>query len=196
VRRYFPSVEVLEGDWPDETAQRNAGLAALGDCDTAFIVDPDEYYTSADLGLMLAVYNGGCRCVRQRTYWKTPQYRFNPPDPWTPVALVEPRKAHFTCYRLIEPHPTILEDVTLHHFSYVRSDDELNSKIVSYSHSTEIRFDWYQTAWVGWTPGSDVNVWPYRGYDLKAVEDPAPREVVERYEAWGRLVDRDLWMQK
>jgi hypothetical protein len=165
--------EVIVGYWDSEPEMRNWGLARLYDYDIVLIVDPDELYCEEDqLRIFEAVKNPWDeinRMVRKIpvfaaekmiTYWKTTDYIFDPPDKHKPFIAVDPKKVRFWNKRelmgITKEPPNIeqadLIDVTIHHLSWVKSDEKAKEKINTYSHKEDIPWWWYDKVWKNWTP--------------------------------------------
>ena len=195
IAQFFPQVEVVEENWLDETVQRNRGLKTLKDYDYIWVCDADEYYTTADILSILQQAEGKAAAyvMLQKIYWKSPDYRQDPTDTWTPTILLDPRRAFFAQYRAINlglEDCVRLAGVMLHHFSYVRTDAEVASKLAHFSHPEEIQPEWHEV-WRTWQPGDEQNILPYKGTPRRAGYDPAPAEVTERFFRWqDRLVER------
>jgi hypothetical protein len=154
------------------------------------IVDPDEFYTLEDRKKILeflgtdANYNDAYKISKMITYWKTPDYIFDPIDRHKPVIAVNPKTTRFYEHRQTQPSdksypfteqvPTI--PVVCHHMSWVHSDEKVKEKISSYSHSGDIALDWFEEVWKKWTPDSNINIRPY-GEKTVAKFSPAPEEI-------------------
>ena len=199
VQRYFVDevrpedrkVRLYHETWPDEACQRNQALGKLRWCDYVWVVDADEYYTRHDIGKIFAqvadtkqdVYT-----IKQRSYWKTPDWRWEPGDTWPPAILVNPKRTFFYhCRAVVQglEECALTQHVFMHHFNYVRTDAELESKMKHFSHAGDIRPEWWRTAWKGWEPGSSVDICPYRGsWRPQAIYDPAPQEIIDRFQQW------------
>jgi hypothetical protein len=122
-------------------------------------------------------------CQEMRTYWKTPDYRFEPKDSNKPVILV---LAKDTCahdnrqFRFTNKEPfwaAPLLEVICHHMSWAKSDAKIKEKIQSFSHASAISQDWYNNVWLKWEPGSQIKVRAYGNEPSIAIYDPAPQEI-------------------
>ena len=194
--------EVVKGEWKSEAEQRTWGLARLYDWDYVLIVDPDEFYTKEDQNKILVQLSNpidpsyrpdvqlpAFRAQNVMTYWKTPEFAFDPPDRHKPVIAVDPKQLYSHEHRsfkfmgdsrkYLDYMPFI--DVTMHHFSYVKSDAKIKEKITSFSHSESVRPDWYVNVWQKWTEGSDMMVRSYGQEQSVAIHKPAPLEIVELF---------------
>jgi len=185
--------EVIIQDWRTEAEQRSWGCARLYDYDFVIINDADEFYTREDRVKIIEHLeknkNEPCfRCPNMVTYWKTPEYIFDPPDGHKPIIVVNPKKVKFYEHR--QPMPveeTKLQEyqpiipVTMHHFSWVRSDKEVKEKIEHYSHADIIKPNWYEDVWLKWEPNMD-DIRPYGIERSRAVYNPAPKEITNLIE--------------
>ena len=176
--------EVYVQAWRTESEQRNWGLARLYDSDYVLIADADELYTRSGVG-RLSAYLEQMRepCFRaseMRTYWKTTDYVCDPLEAWdAPVIAVDPKRVKFCMQRQVQPiaenrrlKPPALP-VTLHHMSWVKSDEKILEKIRTFSHAEHIRPGWYENVWQRWTPELD-DIAPY-GFDrMRAIYNPCP----------------------
>ena len=167
--------EVIEGYWKTEHDQRNYGLARFVTFDRVFIADADEFYTKDDIEKMkrfIEDYRGefqGAFVSRVRTYWKTLDYVFDPPDKHKPIVCVDPTMVQFYEHRQARPifvdEPFLqtlpILPVEMHHLSWVRSDRKAQEKILAFSHAKDIHPDWIRDVWNAWTPNSNMNIRPY-----------------------------------
>ena len=146
--------EVVVGDWEKEHDQRNEGLKILKDCDWVLIVDADKKYSKTSLKNL-------CKFLERAnypaygignllTYWKTPNYVIEPPESGGLIVAVRPY-VNFWDKRCIESDWDFLpDDVLMHHYSYVRTDEEMKKKISTFEHSDEIVDGWYEKVWKEW----------------------------------------------
>ena len=178
--RRDPRVQFLKLPWPTEHDQRNYGLGRLGIHDWVFIVDADEFYTKEDWEKLRQTLENApedCRQVRCRmkTYWKTPEWSWSPPDSHTALIAVKPTYTVFLDKREVQNSlGMVVAPVTMHHMSWVRSDAEIRAKIDNWSHADDFsRDNWYFEKWLGWKPGMR-GLHPYGNPDIEAVHDPAP----------------------
>lgn len=191
--------DVVDGSWKSEADQRNYGLSLLKDCDYVIINDADEFYTLEDRYRLIRTIQED----RQRrpgytirrgntmlTYWKTHEYVIDPPDQHLPTIVVDPNKVICTEHRQFalskpvrDPGVRYSEEcgelkVQMHHFSWVRTDEQVKEKIAAYSHADIVSPDWYESVWLKWTPG-DMKVRPYGREQSIAVYRPAPQEITD-----------------
>lgn len=182
-----PRIEVLEGNWSSENETRNAGLDLLSDCDYVFMVDSDEILLDDDLEKLRDLCMRGEHRVigvGLLTYWKSPEYRIDPPEDGI-IKLVVQRGVRFDGLRDVR-EPVYVADVRCRHLSYVRSDPELREKLRHFSHAGEIRPSWYESVWKAWDKSHDLeNLHPvHPSAYRRAIFDPDPKlnEVLAR---WG-----------
>jgi hypothetical protein len=152
-------INVIRGDWKSEREQRNEGLHLLEKwgIEYCLVVDADEVYDPLQLRRMMifapCLPEIDCWHIPMVTYWKSIRYRIDPPEPFQPMVLlrvgrvrfVENRIARGENHALIAPHVAVM-----HHLSYARSDEEIWTKIHSFSHAAEVKPDWYERVWKGW----------------------------------------------
>jgi hypothetical protein len=184
----YPHVEyVTFTKFRDEAEQRNWGLGKLYDYDYVLVVDADELYTAKDQETILNsigaeerlvdntwAYRAGC----VRTYFKTPEYVLDPPDTHESVVAVNPKKILFKENRCLDSQYVIPLDITMHHISYMRSDERIRTKFLQFMHYDQAKKDWYTNVWLNWTPDMD-DVRGYGKEKSKAVKDPMPKELRE-----------------
>ena len=187
---------VVEGYWKTEEEQRNYGLAMLYDYDYVIINDPDEFYTLEDRKKIIAFCKEplndvdnkrfcGAICKEMVTYWKTPEYVFDPPDKHKPFIAVDPKLVLFNLHRVpreIKKNFGYLTqrgiiDVVCHHMSWVHSDEKILEKISSYSHSKEISKYWYDDVWKDWKEGDSTMIRPYGIEKSIASKRTMPNEI-------------------
>lgn len=196
VAKYFrlPRVEIVQEPWTSETEQRNDGIARAvrSGATRVLMLDADEYFTADGLAAVVNTpHTNGVR-VRMQTYFKTPDYCYEPADTWPPMVYFDPTRVWFSHLRVptvglehLDPAPTVM-----HHFSFVLSDARWARKIASFSHDDLIRPEWREL-WPRWTPGSEENVLPYAGPHTRAVYRPAPPEIRERWDSWQAICDAE-----
>jgi len=172
-----PRVEILEGNWESEAETRNAGMDYLSDCDHVFLVDSDEILLDDGLGKLKEMCRTGdypVIAVRVQTYWKTPEFRIDPPEPG--VIKMVLRKDQRIIRARDTTAPATVADVWCHHLSYVRTDEELQEKIRLWGHANEIRRDWYERVWKEWDKNPNMeNLHPVHPTAYRrAIHDPHP----------------------
>jgi len=195
--------DVILSYWETEALQRDWGLAYLHDYDYVFIVDPDEFYTKDDQRKIIDALTDqrdifgreikpmeAFSAAKMTTYWKTPEYSFNPPDKHRPLVAVDPKQLRFYEHRQVQPKDCAAVyqtqimpiDVTCHHMSWVKSDDKIREKINSFSHCEDISPNWYENVWTKWVPGDRMMIRPYGVEDSIAIKKKAPQEIIDLIE--------------
>lgn len=153
--------QVFKHHWPSEHSQRNAGLTVLSDYDWVFILDPDEFFSKEDFEkLKLWIEEDSKKwtfknayCVPLETYWKG-AYKLVPRDTHCPVIAVNP-KASAAMFNDKRGLATEAYDAPflLHHFSWVRTDEEVFRKLTHYGHAGDFNgVEWYNKIWLKWYP--------------------------------------------
>lgn len=182
-----PRVEILEGNWQTERETRNAGMEALADCDYVFMVDSDEILLEKDLLRLRDLAAEGRHevlAVRLFTYWKTPEYRIDPPEEGT-IKMVLRKGIRLEGVREVRA-PVHTTDVRCRHLSYVRSDEELLEKIRLSGHAHELRPGWYEKVWKEWDRNRDLeNLHPVHPAAYRRAIRAEDRELVETLARWG-----------
>ena len=176
--------EVYVQHWATESEQRNWGLARLYDSDYVLIIDADEFFARSGLERLMAELEqatDSCfRAAEMRTYWKTKDYVCYPYEAWdSPVIAVDPKREKFSMQRQLQPvnedrrlKPPVLP-VTLHHMSWVKSDEKVQEKIRTFSHAGHIRPGWFENIWQKWKPDLD-DIAPYGHDRIRAIYEPCP----------------------
>jgi hypothetical protein len=182
-----PRINLLEGNWCSEEATRNAGLEYLRDCDYVFLVDSDEILLDRDLETLRVLCETNRHrviAVRLLTYWKTPEYRIEPPEGGT-IKMVLRSDVRIQGVREVA-ESAYTADVWCRHLSYVRTDCEIREKIRLSGHSREILSEWYERVWRTWDANPDLE-------DLHPVHPSAYRRAIhepdfelnETLKRWG-----------
>ena len=180
-------VEAIKMHWKTEQDQRNWGLGRLSEFDWVLTLDADEYFSKEGWQcvkdtLESAAYSDMV-VARMKTYWKTPEWIWLPADRHMPTIAVRPKKTSFFDKRQMtcKEHRILAQE--MHHFSWVRTDEEVLQKIQNYMHAPDFdQQSWYVTVWKAWKPEM-TGLRPY-GNDptLQAVRNPAPSDVVALFE--------------
>lgn len=165
--------------WENEESQRNTGVSLLEDCDWVLVLDPDEATLSRDWNKLyefLETAEGDAYvCEKQITYYK--DGIIDPPEEYRQIIAVRPW-VKFVDKRVVSTSYGIAP-VTLHHFSWRRSDSEIWNKITHYAHAPEFNKEkWFNEVWLA---DKRENVHPLTPEALKRVI-PAelPRELKEK----------------
>jgi hypothetical protein len=179
-----PRIEWVTLNWRTEQEQRNWGLGRLYGFDWVLILDADEYYTQSDWGKIRRLDNESDTVAitkTMKTYWKTPEWEFYPEDSHKPVVAIRPNKATFFDKRdAPHDHPRIELPIVLHHFSWVRTDEEVKQKIQNWMHADDFDGDaWYKTKWKDWNENVK-NIHPYKeGIEAKRTE--CPKDILDLF---------------
>jgi len=152
-------LRVVRGSWPDEATQRNAGMQFLADAglDYCLVVDADEIHDPAQLCrvMQLARESPRVECWRMQclTYWKSSNYRVDPPEPFAAAVVVRVGTVRFVENRVCESHfgtEVPAEVGVFHHMSYARTDEYLFRKIATFSHAHQVVPGWFENVWRRW----------------------------------------------
>lgn len=174
-------------EWKTEAEQRNYGLAMLYDYDYVIVCDADEFYTKEDRRKIIDILrNSEEKCFRANemiTYWKNSDYILEPKDKHRPIIAVSPKRIKFYEHRQPQPVEEIrLEQqqpiipVSIHHFSWAKSDLKIKEKIQSFSHADQIKPNWYEDIWINWNENMD-DIRPYGIEKSRAILKQAPEEI-------------------
>ncbi len=153
---------VLTHNWSNQAEQFNYGLEALANegFEWAIICDADEFYTPIGAeGLFQDIRQAEddnivqLRAPEMQVYWKHPFYVISNRQTDTPVVAIRTDQ-NFSDKRTPALSEYGCTYSVLHHFSYVRTDEEILKKINSFEHSNEFdKEKWYNLVWKKWTPG-------------------------------------------
>lgn len=140
---------VMEYPWDSEEQQRNTGQNYFEECDWVIILDPDEYLSSKNweyLREYLEDTEADAAIVdHQRVFWKDKEVF--PHTDYQQLIAARPQ-VRFTDKRVIDRSYDIAP-VELLHFSWVRTDEEILSKIKHYAHANDFNTDkWYKDVWL------------------------------------------------
>lgn len=149
----------IEGEWLSEIKHRSAALDVIREkgCDFSLIVDGDEVYETARLARAMRAVEADESHDMWRTplwtYWKSPLWRIDPPEPSEPIFAIRVREsARFTRSRNPEGPSALMRERTpfLHHFSYAKPSEEIREKVGAWGHSHELRPRWWEDVWLAW----------------------------------------------
>lgn len=153
-------IKIIQGTWDDEAIQRNFGINYLCNdlkCDYVLTIDSDEIFLDNDLLALQSVCNTNIHKAiggRLWTYWKTPEYRIDPPEGIVPCIAVK-KNVHFLHHRALNEY-LFQSNIWFHHLSYVRTNDDLKEKLRIFGHSTEVLPDWYKKIWKRWDKNKEM----------------------------------------
>jgi hypothetical protein len=160
-------VRIIEGEWSNEEAMRNACLnyATIEGHDWLVVQDADEFYQAQDWHMLanyLKVAPQDIASVSTTWYqfWKHPFLVAENAD-----KTIKSCNACFAlrCNNEILFHSkrlpripckmrSVLIDASCFHYGYALSDDEMYKKICTWSHSSEFNRDrWFRLKWLKWT---------------------------------------------
>jgi len=157
-----------------EAKQRNEVLQKIEDYGFKFVwmVEADEFYRNDEAESMWDWFferaSEGVRTARcfWQTYWRSIHWRVDPPEMFRPnVAFVS--SCRFLRGRVMrDEDERYLADVpdrlcTIRHYSWARTPADTKKKLSAWGHAKEINPEWYDKAFLAWTPGSPMeNVHP------------------------------------
>lgn len=135
-------------DWRSEHEQRNYLIDALRDMDYVITSHADTFFTQEDLNSLKAMELTELHySTNTYTYWKdydTVVY----PYPILPTLIVRSDAEYINSLNIknqvVEPERL---DITCHHVSWVKSDEEILKKISSYHHAAEVQDEWFEKVW-------------------------------------------------
>jgi hypothetical protein len=146
------------GEWDNQEDQYQRGidwiLENMPEVDWIMLVDTDEVWDEENLrrAVRYLIVDGGRSgvvCTRLYTYIKDVHYRIDPPEPLMPVVFFNPKYGEMSGVRGNEVLPrSEVYNVWFHHFSYVRSSDELVFEKIRTSHIGDklahVDLDWWR----------------------------------------------------
>jgi len=150
--------EVIKGTWSQDDPMLNCGLATLRSFDYVLFLAPDEFLTKED-HYKLRDYvernkeTPAFAVETMNTYFKEPKWRIEPREDYKPIIVVNPKRTEYRDIRSVTTDFGYLpDDIVLHHYSWVRSDDEVRKKLENFSHAPQMIPNWYEDVWSKWTP--------------------------------------------
>lgn len=142
---------VLKYPWPNEVDQRNAGQDYLSDYDWVLNLEPDEFLSKGDWAKLydfLDTATGEAYVVKQRIFWGD-GYESDPPEDFVPIIVTRPTVRFVDKRNVGSPWTYLPDDITLLHFAWARTDEEIWKKISHYSHAVDFDIkDWYENVWL------------------------------------------------
>jgi GT2 family glycosyltransferase len=175
---------VVRGSWPDEATQRNEGLRLLAEAGIEYclVLDADEVHDPEQLAAAMTLVRNTpaadywtCRCF---TYWKSAQYRIDPPEAIPFTLFVRVGAARFVENRsCLGPRRGTIEPsmLMMHHMSYARTDAQILRKITTFGHAKDVVPGWFDNVWRRWDSDHSIRnlnpCWP--GAYQRAIEQPA-----------------------
>lgn len=144
-----PFATVIRNHWTSEADQRNTGLDLNQDKDWVIILDPDEFFDEenwAKLKEFLDTTDAEAVVVeKQRVFWKNKEV--SPCNDYQQLIAVRPH-INFVDKRIVGI-PYVEAPVTLLHFSWARTNEEVYEKITHYAHANDFNTsEWYEDVWL------------------------------------------------
>ena len=198
---YIDKISIIEGDWLDDTGQRNFCLqqAKKDGVDFLMVQDADEFYFHDDFDKLRKFVENNEQYdvfdVNLYAFWKSFKY-----------ILIDPEKGKIggTNQTIINLHRVdkydyirnthtynriTVPEVIYYHGSYVLTDAEVLEKVNSTSHSNDYNgIKWYNEVWLPWTLESRNlhPIWPWCWDHCEIFVDPLP-EVIEDFDVVNGL---------
>lgn len=149
--------DVTVGNWKDEAAKRNAGLAQLQDMDWILVSDVDIWFEKEHLVKLIdRLRNTKAQglIIKQKSYWFDVDHVLVG-DNFKPVIAVRPG-VKFIHIGNIDVPVEVVDDIWIHHLAWCKPKD-IYKKVTTYSHANE--FDgasWYKENFINWDGGNAV----------------------------------------
>lgn len=170
--------QVYVEDWEYEAKERNFLMDRMYNIDYVIVSHADTFFTRDDLIKLKEMYltklHYTCKVL---TYWKDYDTVIDP-DISIPALIVRSDAIFLNMNNIhnMEVEPEVLP-ITCYHLSWVKADDEIKSKIASYSHAGEIDYSWFDKKFKNWKEG-DTDFAPTVATDYKSTrKDPLPIEI-------------------
>lgn len=163
---YVDKIRVVEGDWPFEEDTRNAclDLAGAEGFDWLITQDADEFYSESSWEnlrrILAASPNADAFVTTWYTFWKSSHYVIENHDGSIKdhnVAFATRCRpgVRFQKRRVMNVERATIIDEPCFHYGYVMSDEEMQEKLLTWSHAREVNVAyWYRYKWTGWSPTS------------------------------------------
>jgi GT2 family glycosyltransferase/tetratricopeptide (TPR) repeat protein len=155
---YSQGAEVVLGEWPNESAHREAALkhAEERGFEFAITMDSDEILEPVLLENLLQVARSNLAdrvYIEWNTYWKDAEHVVRPREPFTPCIMVKlGAVSHIKVREYSGGRPLFLNESygVIHHLSYAGSDERIWKKVTTWGHKDEIIPGWWEKTWRGW----------------------------------------------
>ncbi len=168
--------ELIKDHWANEVDQRNFALKYFykNNFDYCFIIDSDEIYHDYHFenikSFILKNPNISAFHIEWNTYWKKQYYVVYPRETFTPVIAVKVDSFQFThirqgitsilrtesfVFNTKERYNGILIPNNLaicFHLSYARTNERIERKLETSTHTKEFYKNWYDDVWLKWKP--------------------------------------------
>jgi len=174
--------DVIKGIWSQDDPMLNCGLATLKSFDWVLFLAPDEFLTIKDhKKLRRFVEQDGnfpaYAIPTMNTYFKEPKWRIEPREDYQPIIVINPKESKFRDIRSVTTDFGWLpEDIILHHYSWVRTDEQVKRKLENFSHAMQVDPNWYDKVWKTWTPETK-NFHPMIPSQYRSVVNDPPPEM-------------------
>ncbi len=173
--------EVYSGEWKTEKDQRNFLMDKLQDVDYVIVLNPDGFMTKEsfnNIKKFIQKEDGDIYGSHTLTYWKNYDTIIQPD--WDHQVMLIKKDVRFEYANRTFNHrvdvPKI-PGVTVHHLSWVKTDEEILTKIQTFTHAPEIIKDWYNKTWKNWD-NTMTNFAPTTPTDFKyTINYPLPNEI-------------------
>ncbi len=157
-------VNILQSSDRDEVTRRNFALGQ-GTEDWTFIVDADELWDTEAIRdvLHLTKSTPGLEAVAANmyTYWKTPEWRIDPPEPRKPPVCIK-KGVKFAEGRNVNAQiMAYLNKTYIHHMSYVGDDERILKKLKFLQHPNLVALHplipgWFENVWKKWDENHEL----------------------------------------
>lgn len=149
-RAWFKA-KVFNGWWATEAEQRNWCMEKLQDCDYVLICHADTFFKKSDIKKIkkfIQTATGRQYDIPSVMYWKDFDTTIFP-NPMLTAMLIR-KDVRFK-------HNIIIEDqevnapvvpIVCHHLSWAKTNEEVQTKLATYGHATEIVPNWYEEVWL------------------------------------------------
>jgi hypothetical protein len=198
---YIDKIEIIEGDWLDDTGQRTDCLqrARKDGVDFLMVHDADEFYFHEDFDRLRKYVESNEQydafAVNLYAFWKSFKYVLIDPQRGriggTNQTIVNLHRVdHYDYIRDVHTNNlNVVPDIMQFHGSYVLTDAEVYEKVNSTSHSNDYDGEkWYKEVWLPWTLESRNlhPIWPWCWDHCEIFGDPLP-EVIEDFDVINGL---------
>lgn len=173
---------VVTGIWTQDDPMVNCGMELLKDYDWVVFLAPDEFLTQEDHQKLKDFVESDGRhkayaVQTMNTYFKAHNQRVEPREPYKPIIVLSGDNRLRDIRSVNTSFGFLPEDITLHHFSYFRTDEKMKEKLECFCHAPQILEGWYERVWMGWNPQMrDFHPTHPQQYKGIVIDEP-PREI-------------------
>lgn len=200
LKNLYPNkIILISGDWNNQLDQVNAGLnyikKNIPEATHMLYIDSDEVYSDQEIKKLVNLvmnwkyFNREIR-INMYTYFKSPFYRIDPPEPFKPMVLFPIRNfVQFTNIRCVNL-AFVEKEIWMHHLSYVRKNlIDIRTKMLTHKDDEGTSVSWYDDVYLKWTPQSK-NFHPkepkiFKGIKILDRKEVLP-EILSEYESWNK----------